>query len=120
MIYEQQLQVLNRLLQSTKCGALSWEKNQYSDTFVARTKNGEIRIEFLYIEATNQIGADRHTLQLLMPGLKAFFSAGTQGYDLLLETFDAAFESRRKANTYGEYAIDFLDRAIESSSDTAS
>jgi hypothetical protein len=73
MIYEQTLQVLTRLLEGTKSGALSWEKDKLGDWYTARTKGREISIRFLHFETTNGIDARRHSLQLFMPGPVPFF-----------------------------------------------
>lgn len=116
MIYEQVLQVLIRLLDGTKTGALSWVKDEYGDWYTARTNGREISIRFLHFETTNEIDARRHSLQLSVPGLSAFFSAGSQGYCLLWETLAAAFEEyRAETESYGQEAIKFLDEIIESS-----
>lgn len=116
MIHEQTTLVLKKLLEATKKRAIKWQKDEYGDWYSAKIKEAEINIRFLYFEATNQVGADRHSLQISMPGFNAFFASGTEGYHLILETLAEAVDSWREATEkYGDSAIELLDEAIAES-----
>ena len=112
--------VLRCALEATNKKAIVWQNDlwhagQNGDCFTAKFDGREIVVRFLYFEATNQVGADRHSMQLSMPGLSAFFAAGTEGYNVLLEVFSAAFDSWAEAHgDTGEYALEYLDKAMSS------
>ena len=117
MIHGQTTRVLERLLEATRVGALVWREDEgMSGTWYRADYDGSMLvIQFLYLEATNQAGADRHILRLMMPGRSAFFACGSEGYHLLLEVLAAAFDSWGDATKdTGDFALNFLDKVIAS------
>jgi hypothetical protein len=116
MIHERTTLVLRKLLEATRKKAFNWQKDEHGDWYSAKLKDGEVSVRFLYFEATNQVGADRHVLEISMPGFRSFFASGTEGYHLILETLAEAFESWREATERcGDYAITLLDEVISES-----
>ena len=109
MIYEKTLNVLNKLLELTQRGALRWSEEP-DGWFTANVEGRTITFRFLYFEATNQVGADPHTIDLVMPGLNTKQACGTEGFSILLELLQAAFPNWKRSPSTS--AFDFLKSAF--------
>lgn len=109
--HERDLAVLKRLLDASQERAIEWTQGDHAEWFETTLDGRTISLRFLYFEATNQIGADRHAIDLNMPGLNARFFCGTEGYDLILDLLDEAIEGWRSP-LESDYALTFLNEAL--------
>ena len=109
MIYQNTLAVLRHLLLLTQQSKIRW--SEASDGwFTSKVAGSAINFRFLYFEAANQVGADPHTIELMMPGLNEKLSCGTEGFSIMLELLGAAFPHWRMPCDQG--AIAFLLQAF--------
>src|SRR5688572_23724140 len=99
--------VLQRLKKATLEKKIIWWEDD-NDWFSTTISNQKVSCRFLYFEATNQPGADRHAVQLFMPGMSSAFACGTLGYALISEMLAANFNWRIDDTAF---AGRFLDEA---------
>ena len=109
MIYESTIAVLIQLLKLTQRGRLHWVEEP-DGWFTASAGGRKVCFRFLYIEATNQIGADPHTIELSMPGLNTKQACGTEGFSILLELLGTAFPKWKHSPSLN--ALEFLTSAF--------
>ena len=94
MLDEDSAAVLERLRQATEQGRLVWVKD--ADGYFVSTFGQEEQkklIRRMYIEATNQIGADPYFVELSMPGWNAWFAItdDSEGWRAIRAILNAAF-----------------------------
>lgn len=94
MKYEDRHEILQRLIDATKAGKLTWQDEDEHGWYTAKLGGREIIFRQLFFEATNQIGADPAMFEFTMPGMSAKFALGTRGADLLFELLGAAFPDK--------------------------
>jgi hypothetical protein len=102
--------ILQRLLTATQEGRLHW--NMDADGYFSAPlgmHNQSILIRRMFLEATNQIGADPYFVELHMPGLKTRFSitSDSDGWRYISRILDSAFPGGWNNNL--DQAIAFLD-----------
>jgi len=108
--YWAELEILNRLLEATRVGDIVWSEEDEGQ-FNATVGGRGIYFRFLYYEATNQDGADPRMFEFGMPGLNGGYHCGTEGWSILMEILESAFEKRRPSGD-PDGAMKFLDRAL--------
>ena len=91
MIHQRDIAILQKLHAATATKTISWKEGD-DGWYTASVGGREICFRFLYFEATNQVGADRHMIDFQMPGRNARFACGTEGFDILMEILACAFE----------------------------
>lgn len=99
---EDQLTILSRILAATEAGQLKW--HQEGDGWysaVVGTHNERIIIRRMFIEATNQVGADPYFVEFSMPGWNGRYaivddSDGWQWIRRILEAGVGGWETNYK------------------------
>jgi hypothetical protein len=103
-------EVLSRILVATECGRLVWQEDA-DGWFSAQigSHNEKILIRRMFIEATNQIGADPYFVQFSMPGWNTRFAitGDSDGWRAISKILNAAFPEGWDSGARG--AIAYLD-----------
>jgi hypothetical protein len=110
MLEEKERTILQRILEATRNRTLVWE--QHFDGYYCANigaHNEKVMIRRMFIEATNQVGADPYFVDFHMPGWNTRFAitGDSEGWRLIQQILDAAFDG--KWNNSVERAISFLD-----------
>ena len=111
--------VLDRLREETERGRLKWHEDP-DGYFVAPIGPAEekVLIRRMFIEATNQIGADPYFVELYMPRWKARFAitGDSEGWQKVAAILDAAFPDGWKRSA--DQALEYLDFYLPRDSQT--
>jgi hypothetical protein len=106
---DDQRNVLSRVLAATEDGRLQWE--QHSDGWYSAAvgaHNEKILIRRMFLEATNQVGADPYFVEFSLPGWNARFAIvdDSEGWQWIRRILDAGVGGCGDSK---KYTIDFLN-----------
>lgn len=96
MVHAQVINTLSRILKLTKRQKLCWKRPD-EQWYEAEIDGRSISIRFLYVEATNQLGADPRFIEISMPSFHWVFAFGSEGATILLEILGEANVGHRSS-----------------------